>query len=75
MARKRKGSVVGIDWDDTTIEDGYIVIRPVVRIWGPFDVNFGRLFVEYVKDKICDLIFDLSHHIPKSDSAPSEEVQ
>ena len=78
MAKKRKGCQIWFtmcNLDSCVVSDGGIIMRPEIRVVGPFDRCFGELFVAYASDKICSFVMnDLKQYLPKPDPAPSEEV-
>ena len=77
MAKKKKrGSHVWFQLydDQVDLSDGVIILRPEIRIVGPFDLCFARLFRAYAWELLrafCDR--ELMCYLPQSDPDPAAE--
>lgn len=75
MAKKKKReSHVWFQMYDNQVDlsDGVIILRPEIRIVGPFDLCFARLFRAYAWE-IFNSVFEreLMRYLPKPDPEPT----
>lgn len=77
MAKKRKGTAVWLNWDTDSyhLSDGRIILRPEIRIEGPFDKFFSKCFFAVFEHRLNILVFDeMERFLPSADDDLQKEV-